>query len=70
MSMDIPEGHRELRHGEYLQEGDLYYSYRDAGWMPIVRVRNKTYRIKYDAMSPSARHARPIIRRWGEGFKG
>lgn len=60
--IDIPDGYRELNHGEYLSEGDMFYSYRDAGWTPVSHVQNAKYRIKYNKNNRSARHVRPIIR--------
>jgi hypothetical protein len=63
--IDIPKGYRELRKGEYLEDGDLYYSPLEAGWVKVRHTRNYKYRIKYNPFSKTARHVTPIIRKGG-----
>ncbi len=61
--IDIPTGYRELKKGEYLQDGDMRYSYLASDWIPVSKTKNDKNGIKYNPDSRSARHERPIIRK-------
>jgi hypothetical protein len=61
--VEILIGHRELSKGEYLQDGDMRYSFLVGDWIPVSKTKNDKNRIKYNPDSHSARHERPIVRR-------
>jgi hypothetical protein len=44
----IPEGCRELKRGEYLEEGDLFFRVHNSTWQKVGRTRNAKYRIRYN----------------------
>jgi hypothetical protein len=67
--IEIPTGYRELKKGEYLQDGDVRYSFLASAWVPVPKTKNDKNRIKYNPDSRSARHERPIIRAKGPDMK-